>query len=59
MKTTRRMIFRFGFLFMNIFFYATRKFLDISDWDTDECTMQLVTCTYRAKLEMVRDHDID
>ena len=59
MKTTRRTIFGFGSLLMHIFFYAARKFLGISHWDTNKCTMQLVTCAYRAKLEIVKDHDID
>ena len=59
MKTTKRIIFRFGSLLMHIFFYTAKKFLGISHWDTNECAMQLVTRAYRAKLEMVRDYDID
>ena len=43
----------------HIFFYAKKKFPDISSWNSGECTMQLITQTYRSKLESVRDSDID
>ena len=43
----------------HIFFYATKTFARISNWDGNECTIQTITHAYRAKLETIRDSDID
>ena len=59
MKASRRTIFKFGSLLTQIFFYMARIFPRVSDWDGNECTMQIFTRAYRGKLENVRDHDID
>ena len=44
---------------MHIFFYVSKKFPRISNWDGSECTMQIITCAYRDGLETIRDSDID
>ena len=31
----------------------------MTNWDSNECSMKMVTQCYRAKLETIRDNDID
>ena len=59
LKKSKSTIFRFESLLTHIFFYVARKFPSISSWDGSECTMQIVTQSYRSKLDIVRDNDID
>ena len=52
------------FLDLNIyltlfFFYATKLFPGMKNWDSNECSMKMVTQCYKARLEDVRDKDID
>ena len=45
-KKSRSEIFRFESLLTHIFFYATKKFPGITNWNESECAMQTITCTY-------------
>ena len=58
-KKSRSTIFRFESLLTHIFFYKTKKFPRIINWDGSECTMQTITHAYRTRLEIVKDSDIE
>ena len=45
-KKTKSMVFTLESLLMHIFFYATKIFLGISNWDGNECTMQIINPAY-------------
>ena len=58
-KKTKSTVFRFESLLTQSFFYVAKKFPGITNWDASECAMQTITHAYRARLEIVRDNDID
>lgn len=55
LKKTKNEVFRFESLLTHLFFYATKKFPGMRNWEINKCTMKLVTQCYREKLENVRD----
>ena len=58
-KKTKSTVFRFESLLTHLFFYVTKKFPRVINWDNYECAMKIVTQSYISKLENVRDIDID
>lgn len=59
LKKTMNVVFIFESLSTHLFFYTSRKFLGMKNWEGNECTMTMVTQCYRKKLGNVRDNDID
>ena len=58
LKKTKNVVFRFENLLTHLFFYVAKKFPGVSTWD-NECVMKVVTQCYQAKLENIKDNDID
>ena len=59
LKKTKNAVFNFESLLTQLFFYETNIFPRMTSWESDECSMKLVTECYRARLENVRYNDID
>ena len=43
LKKSKNAIFRFESFLKNLFFYATKKIYGMKNWDSNECSMKMVT----------------
>lgn len=59
LEKSKSAVFRLKYLLTHLFFYATKLFPGMKNWDSNGCSIKMAIQCNRDRLENVRDNDID